>query len=417
MGEEYKRVTFSYGIVMVRTKRGLSLMDRLGQRRITKPLAWLMLYLMPVSGGIAVLLILSEVFIFLGPRGAATVSYIRTITPLANLLLPGLNPYVPILYGWLAIVVAIVIHEGAHGVVARSLGLPVKTSGMVFFLFIPLGAFVEVDESVLRETKVSNSIRVLAAGSGINFIVGLACLALLLLTVSSMVPAANGSAIAGVEQNASGQPSPALQAGIRPGDFIVAIDGQPNNDLGSAGLQPFQVINITIWRSGQTMVLTNVKLGEVIEENTQTHQNTTLPYLGVSYIPYQQLTGTVSTYLHLTFESAIIYLIPPAFPAAASHIPFSDQLVIFYTSPLGALTPVVTNMLFWLFFVNFNLAIFNNLPIIPMDGGQAFERFLVGIGKGRINDDIANRVAVAVTLVFAFILIAVVAGPYLSAYV
>ena len=51
-----------------------------------------------------------------------------------------------------------------------------------------------------------------------------------------------------------------------------------------------------------------------------------------------------------------------------------------------------------------------------MDGGQALERFLVGVGKGRINDDIANRIAVSVTLVLAFILVSVVAGPYLSAY-
>ncbi len=59
---------------------------------------------------------------------------------------------------------------------------------------------------------------------------------------------------------------------------------------------------------------------------------------------------------------------------------------IFYTSSLGAATNVVQNLLFWLFFVNFNLAIFNNLPIYPMDGGQALERFLVGAGGGSIGE-------------------------------
>jgi len=66
--------------------------------------------------------------------------------------------------------------------------------------------------------------------------------------------------------------------------------------------------------------------------------------------------------------------------------------------------------------VNFNLAIFNNLPIYPMDGGQALERFLVGVGRGKISDDIANRITVSVTVVLAFILISVVVGLYLSAY-
>ena len=293
MEQDYKRFTFNYGIVMLRTKRGLSIMDTLGKRKITKPLAWFMLYLMPISGGIALYLILSEVFIFLGPKGASTVSYVRTITPLANLLLPGLNPYVPIIYGWIAIVVAVVIHEASHGIVARSLGLPVKTAGLIFFFFIPLGAFVELDETALKETKARNSLRILGAGSGINFIVGLVCLGLLLLTVNTMVPAANGSAIVGVEADASGLPSPALHAGIVPGDIIVAINGVPNNDLGSFGLQPFQVINITVWNNGVTTVIPNVKLGETIQENTQTHQNTTSPYLGVSYIPYSGLTGIV----------------------------------------------------------------------------------------------------------------------------
>ncbi|MGA2665556.1 MAG: site-2 protease family protein [Nitrososphaerales archaeon] len=414
--EKPKRITFNYGIVMVRTGAGLSLMDRLGKRRITKPLAWFMLYLMPISGGIALYLVLSEVFIYLGPRGAATASYVRTISPLANLLLPGVNPYVPIVYGWIAIVVAVVIHEASHGIVARSLGLPVKAAGAIFFLFIPLGAFVEIDESQLREAKPSKSLRVLGAGSGINFIVGLICLALLLLSASALVPAAHGSAITGVAEGVNG-PTPAQQAGIMPGDFIVAINGVANNDLGNAGLQPNQTVTITVWRDGQTVVLPTVELGQVITENTQTHQNTTGPYLGVSYIPYSGLTGTVSSYLNFYSKSFILYVIPPAFPGVEYQIPFSAQLSMFYTSPLGPLTGVVENLLFWLFFVNFNLAIFNNLPIFPMDGGQALERFLVGVGRGRINDDVANRAAVAVTVVLALTLAAVVVGPYLAGYV
>ena len=42
------------------------------------------------------------------------------------------------------------------------------------------------------------------------------------------------------EAECRGLPSPALHAGIVPGDIIVEINGVPNNDLGSFGLQPFQ---------------------------------------------------------------------------------------------------------------------------------------------------------------------------------
>jgi membrane-associated protease RseP (regulator of RpoE activity) len=303
--------------------------------------------------------------------------------------------------------------------VARSLGLRVKTAGIIFFLIIPLGAFVEVDEKEMREVNVSKSLRVLAAGSGINFIVGLACLVILIGSVASMVPLANGSAIVGVDQGTASSPSPAWAAGIRPGDFILAIDNVSNNDLGTLNLQPFQVVNITIWHDGTTTVAPNVKLGEVIVENTQTHQNTDKPYLGVTYIPYQQLKSTTSSYVTEYSRSAtgfIEYVIPPAFPGVALSIPFSDQLKIFYTSPLGIATNAVQNLLFWIFFVNFNLAIFNNLPIYPMDGGQALERFLVGIGRGRIDDELARRIATGVTFVLVFVLLAVIVGPYITAY-
>jgi membrane-associated protease RseP (regulator of RpoE activity) len=416
---EYKRFTFTYGIIMLRTRRGLSLMDRLGKWRITKPLAWFMLYLLPISGGIALYVILSEVLVFLGPKGPATVSFIRTINPLSNLLLPGINPYVPIVYGWLAIVFAIVIHESAHGIVARSLGLPVKSAGAIFLLFIPLGAFVEIDENQLRETKARNSLRVLAAGSGINFIVGLICLALLVWTVSAMVPAVNGSAVFAVNQPVNGSVAPAWDAGVRPGDFIIKVDGVPTNDFGALSLQPFQVINVTIWRAGQTYTYDDIKLGEVIITNIQTHQNTTQAYFGTTTISYSGLHSLVSQYVNFYSRSptgSFLYVIPPAFPGVAGSIPFSDELKIFYTSPLGGATNVVQNVLFWFFFVNFNLAIFNNLPIYPMDGGQALERFLVGVGRGRISDEVANRVAVAVTIILALTLVVIVIGPYLSAY-
>lgn len=416
----YKRVTFQYGIVMLRTRAGLALMDRLGKRRITKPLAWFMLYLLPISGGFALYIILLEAAILLGPKGAATAHYISTtIAPQANLLLPGINPYVPIVYGWIAIVFAVVIHEASHGIVARSLGLPIKSAGVIFLLFIPLGAFVEVDEKALRETRARNSIRVLAAGSGINFIVGLVCLGLLLWTASAMVPAHEGSAVYSVDQPVNGSIAPAWNAGIRPGDFIVAVDGVPTNNFGSLSLQPGQVINVTIWSGGKTTTLAPITLGEVIVRNLQTNQTTYLPYFGASTYSYSQLQGIVTGYLNFYSRSSVgflLYIIPPAFPGVAASIPFSDELKAFYTSPLGPATNVVQNLLFWFFFVNFNLAIFNNLPIYPMDGGQALERFIVGAGRGKIDDEIAGRITTSVTLLLVLVLLTVVVGPYLYSY-
>ena len=79
MGEEYKRVEFQYGVVMLRTKRFKGLMDSLGKRRISKPVAWFLLYLMPIAGGIALYIFLTQLGILLSPRGAEVASYVRKI--------------------------------------------------------------------------------------------------------------------------------------------------------------------------------------------------------------------------------------------------------------------------------------------------------------------------------------------------
>lgn len=419
---------------MLRTRRGLSLMDRFGKYRITKPLAWFMLYLMPVSAGIIFYVLIREFLIYISPQGGEIAGYVRTISPLANLLLPGINPYVPIIYGWIAIVVAVAIHEASHGIVARSLGMRVKSAGILFFLIVPIGAFVEVDEKELRETRVRNSLRVLAAGSGINFIVGLACLALLILSVSAMTPAVQGAAIVSVAQSEPGLPSPAYINHIQPGDFITAIDNITVTDLnytlrGSGDFQPGQVVNITLWRNGHTTVLQNVTLASitvtVIKSNASgyvlSNETYTYPYLGVSATDYAGLKAEVSSYVNAYKTDPTFYIIPPSFPgianfAPAESIPFSGLLIGFYNSPLGATNAIVDNLLFWMFFVNFNLSIFNNLPIYPMDGGQAFERFLVGVGRGRISDTVATRATIVVTVAVVLLLFVLFAGPYLNLF-
>ena len=74
-------------------------------------------------------------------------------------MLPGINPMLPIVYGWIAIVLAIVVHEGAHGVIARNVGLKVKSSGLLFFLIVPIGAFVDVDEEQIKKAKPKHSLK------------------------------------------------------------------------------------------------------------------------------------------------------------------------------------------------------------------------------------------------------------------
>jgi len=409
--EKFKHVQFTYGITTFKTKRFQQIMDSLGHRRISKPAGWLLLYLMPVAGAFALYLFLTDLGVLLSPAGGTVASYVKTLSPLGNLGIPGINPYLPVVDGWIALLVAIIIHEGAHGVVARSLGLPVKSSGMIFLLFVPIAAFVELDDEAVRAARARDSGRVLGAGAGINLIAGLVCLVLLLSLVSSMTPATSGIAVTSVYQN-----SPAASAGIKPGDYITAVNSVPINDpqtiQNSSWYKPGQVINITIWSHGSLILLPDVKLSNINLTNTQTNTTYERAFLGVNDLGSADVRALASSYASSFFKSPFIYLCIPTLPRCQGSVPFSDSMSPFYASPIGSLLPAVANLLYWLFFLNFNLAIFNSLPIYPLDGGQAFRVLVKSLGRGKLSERSVTGVTTVATLSVLALILFVVASPY-----
>jgi len=86
---------------------------------------------------------------------------------------------------------------------------------------------------------------------------------------------------------------------------------------------------------------------------------------------------------------------------------------MFYTSPLGILTFPLTNLLFWIWFVNLNLALFNALPLGPFDGGVAFRHLVRAITHADWDSKIVRNTSNIVTLLMAFIVIALLAIPYI----
>ncbi|MGD0146800.1 MAG: site-2 protease family protein [Nitrososphaerales archaeon] len=411
--EEHRRFEFHYGIVMLRTRRFLSVMDRLGRARISRPAGWFLLFFMPVACGIALFLFLSEAGVLLSPRGAAVGSYVRSIGPLANLGLPGINPYLPIVDGWIALFVAMVIHEGAHGVIARSRGIPVKFSGLIFFLVVPIGAFVDVDEDAVKIAKAADSARFLAAGAGINFVVGVVCLLLLFGVVSAMKPTSNqGLGVIVVEG------SPLSNAGIKTYDYITAVNGIPIDSTSAISTSSWysigDVINVTVWRDGATFNR-NITIGSQLFQNTTSGQNFTLPFLGLSSQSPSlgDLRGRVSTYTGSLLRTPFLYLCIPTLPNCQQLAPFSDTMSGFYTSSYGpSLTPLA-NLLYWLFFLNFSLAIFNSLPIYPLDGGLAFRVGVQALGRGKLSEANVSRITLGATLAVVALLLGVIVGPYL----
>ncbi len=93
---------------------------------------------------------------------------IAKASPGGTFLLPGIN--LPFFEGIGALIIILIVHEGAHAILARIARIPVLSSGVVLFGVIPVGAFVEPDEEKLKKLEQTKQTRVLVAGSTANLL-------------------------------------------------------------------------------------------------------------------------------------------------------------------------------------------------------------------------------------------------------
>jgi membrane-associated protease RseP (regulator of RpoE activity) len=402
--ESMKRIEFHFPLILLKTRAGIQLMTRIGQLKSVKGFAWLSMVMFPLLAVAGIYLIVNSLLVFLSIPAAGEAA--REAGLLANILIPGLNPYLPIVFGWMGLVVAIVVHEGGHGVIARSLNLPVKSAGMVFLLFVPIGAFVEPDEAALKKAKLKDALRMLAAGVGNNILTAIIFLLLVMMLVSSLAPATpiHGLGVVGVYED-----YPAYNAGLRPADILVSINNCPLNEVQDFSevmddLKPLDPVNITYARHDSIEHRT-----VLLAENPA---NASESFLGLQVVSdpalilenYEELSGSFS---------ALVYLITPTFLSGPYFVPYSDVLHVFYTSPIGGWFHPLSNLFYWIWFINFNVALFNALPMIPLDGGYVFSRIIKRLGGEKMKESTADNITYIVSFAMIFMVILMVALPYL----
>jgi len=422
--DEERSVTFSWGIVMVRTRRLLHFLDDLARYRIFGDIGWAYLGITLAAGAFMLWLMLDQDYLLLTGSlalrcavGAAPAAQCvqHNITPVAGpplqsyLLLPGLNPYIPFIYGIIGIVIAVVVHEGTHGVIARRLGLPVKSTGVLFFLIIPIGAFVEIDEKLIQKARFRDSGRIMAGGPGSNIIVALIALGLMLLVVGGLVPASFN----GVQVQQIISPSPAYnlfsQHQLTSGDLIVAVNGVhvasvANLSSFMSTTKPNQTILVSVEHAGQINTY-NITLGT-------NPNNKNIGFIGIGQSFSQSDLVTIkNTYSSDFFKNPLLYLVVPGIYAQAnSVVPFSSELAPLYSSPaLGALWYPLTLTLFWIWFINVNLAFFNAIPLYPLDGGQALLNFFSHFGRKGVE----SRAKLLTTIISVAMLILILSFLFL----
>ncbi|MBS1193334.1 MAG: putative peptidase, partial [Methanomicrobia archaeon] len=168
--------------IFFRTTRGLDLLDRLARPKLFwRLVASAGIPLVVLSMAYFLMLVLVMTFYMIQePPEPSSYNAPRNI-----LLIPGLNQYIPFVWGWIALFVTLLVHEFAHGILSRVEGVRVKSMGIVTVLFAPIAAFVEPDDEELFGGKDKPPlvgkrarIRILSAGVISNFIVAAAAMAL-----------------------------------------------------------------------------------------------------------------------------------------------------------------------------------------------------------------------------------------------
>ena len=180
-----------------------------------------------------------------------------------TVLIPGvtLTSASAILYFLLSIPIVLVVHEGAHGIVASLEKIRIKTGGFAIFIALFAG-FVEPDEKEFDNAKKISRLRVIGAGATANVIFAFALGAILLTNplFALILPEPflewfydepDGVLILSIIEG-----SGAEKAGLQKDDIITGIQGVPiitPLDFQKVDLKPGETVTVTVNRDGQQL--------------------------------------------------------------------------------------------------------------------------------------------------------------------
>ena len=355
--------------------------------------------------------------------------------PEIALILPGINPILPLEYlGYiiLAFIIAIIVHEFSHGILTIASKLKVKSLGILYLIF-PIGAFCEPDEEGLKKAKTKPRMRIYAAGPTSNFIVVMLCILLFSgVFMSSIQPAANGAHVFSVDDN-----SPAEEIGIKAGMVITSIN---NTEITSAS-DYFLVLQET--HANQTTTITfnkgNKKFNATITLSDRYNEHAKRGYLnnvtfkGRGYVGTFILRDVIfNNYLtalknpfHEFPDGFLLFYVIPLLGYFQGYnpivAPFTDSYII--TGPLSVIPNnifwILVNALYWIFWLNFAVALFNVLPMVPLDGGFLFNDAIGSIIKRikrGLSDEQREKLVKNISVTISLTILILIIFPWLIKY-
>jgi membrane-associated protease RseP (regulator of RpoE activity) len=318
----------TFGIGLYKTKVGLKLMEKLG----TKYRGWVQIlgYIGLGIGFIGMLFIAGNLVyglwtLLFKPAAPAVVSPV-----IPGISIPGAAIKVPLITGWIALFIVIVIHEFSHGVVSRAHNVPDKSSGLL--IFGPIGgAFVEPDEKKLVKQHETVQYSLFAAGPFSNIITALVFLAVLAFALSPLLGSMttpSGVVVQTVTPN-----YPAANASIQPGMVITSVNNIPVKDYTAMSDELDKVA------PGETVSLGTDK-GEYVVKTIQnpTDSESKKGYLGVTLKPKLE-----------------------------------PKITALWYSGLLVVVRWLADFFQWLIILSLGIGLANLLPLGPVDGGRMLQ--------------------------------------------
>ncbi len=299
---------------------------------------------------------------------AVTQPGVALVLPFTNV--PGIG-YLSFSQWIISIFILAVVHEFAHGIVAKANGLKIKSSGFAFLaLLAPIipAAFVEPDEKKLVKSSNVKQYSVFAAGPIVNII-----LALLILLALPYV--ANPARLApfegkitepiGFSLDLTNETLPAALAGIKDGMIINFF-----NDQRITTANPFLEKMYYCVGPGETITLS---------AEDKTYTMTTVPIDGRGMIGVTNFKNERRVKSQYKFIKPVFYWFKDLFK--------------------------------WLFLLNFFIGLFNLLPLGIVDGGRILNTFLQSNVKDK---EKARKIWSFISLFFLLLLLFGLLTTYLG---
>ena len=398
-------VDVKFPLIFIHTPFGLTFFDMVAKTKAARIYAKFNTYLMPLITAFAIFLLVGSLLVMFS-NGTAR-DFQRSVGPRGVLLIPILNPFFPVTYGLIALIITLVIHEAGHGIVARVHNIRVESTGILLFLGIPVGAFVNIEQELLVKASVKQKSAILTAGALNNMILAAISLITLYFVISTLTPiATSDESKTGVVVMSVNDGSLASKIGLSKESIIQTIAGQKVHGVDDLG-------NILRSNLGHNIPITwQDKTGQKI-----TRSISLPPFAsnrGILGIAITDITPNPSLvlqrYKSWFTSNPIALLAPPTLGQGMLLVPYSDLMAPKYESNiLGSSFPIIANILFWIWFINFNVGIFNALPITFLDGGSWYSSLIESRTQ---KASMVKNASLLLSLIMIGIVIMSIALPY-----